>query len=64
MRGLRLALGLVGVFGLAATAMAEPKIYVGGGVGMYNLKIDGGGSSYTPPSEGTAELTLGSGAEV
>jgi len=63
MRGLRLALGLVGVFGLAAAAMAEPKIYVGGGVGMYNLKIDGGGSSYTPPdSTGTAELTLGSGA--
>jgi OmpA-OmpF porin, OOP family len=44
MRGLRIALGLVGVFGLTATAAAaeDAGFFVGGGVGQYNLKIDVG----------------------
>jgi OOP family OmpA-OmpF porin len=59
-----MALGLVGVFGLAATAAAEPAIYMGGGVGQYNIKIDGGGS-YTPPESvgTTAAASLGSGSD-
>lgn len=57
MRGLRMALGLVGVFGLSATAAADPAFFLGGGVGLYNIKIDG--SSYTPPAETTAEANLG-----
>jgi opacity protein-like surface antigen len=40
MRGLRMALGLVGAFGLSATAAADPAFYLGGGVGLYNIKID------------------------
>ena len=57
MRGLRMALGLVGVFGLSATAAADPAFFVGGGVGLYNIKIDG--NSYTPPEGATAEANLG-----
>ncbi len=58
MRGLRIALGLIGVFGLSATAAADPAFYVGGGVGQYNIKIDG--NNYTPPAESsTAEANLG-----
>jgi OmpA-OmpF porin, OOP family len=57
MRGLRMALGLVGVFGLSATAAADPAFFVGGGVGLYNIKIDG--NSYTPPAGATAEANLG-----
>ena len=57
MRGLRMALGLVGVFGLSATAAADPAFYVGGGVGLYNIKIDG--NSYTPPADSTAAASLG-----
>jgi len=45
MRGLRIALGLVGVFGLAATAAADQAIYVGGGVGMYDVTVDGPGGN-------------------
>ncbi len=46
MRGLRIALGLVGIFGLTTAAVAaEPGIYVGGGVGWYNVKIDNVGTS-------------------
>lgn len=52
MRGLRMALGLVGVFGLSATAAADPAFFVGGGVGLYNIKIDG--NSYTPPGSTTS----------
>jgi opacity protein-like surface antigen len=40
MRGLRIALGLVGVFGLTATAAAESAFYVGGGVGQYNAQVE------------------------
>ena len=41
MRGIRLAMGLVGVLGLAATASAaEQGFYVGGGVGLYNASLD------------------------
>jgi opacity protein-like surface antigen len=41
MRGLRIALGFVGVFGLAATAVAaEPGFYIGGGVGQYDAQVD------------------------
>jgi hypothetical protein len=57
MRGLRMALGLVGVFGLSATAAADPAIYLGGGVGQYHVKVDD--NSYTPPAGATAEATLG-----
>jgi OmpA-OmpF porin, OOP family len=44
MRGIRLTLGLMGIFALAGTANAEEGdagIYLGGGVGMYDVKIDG-----------------------
>jgi OOP family OmpA-OmpF porin len=51
MRGLRMALGLVGVFGLSATAAADPAFFLGGGVGLYNIKIDGSG--YTSPAGAT-----------
>ena len=41
MRGLRIALGLVGLFGLTATAVAaEPGFYIGGGVGQYDAQVD------------------------
>jgi opacity protein-like surface antigen len=41
MRGLRIALGLVGVLCVSATAVAaEPGFYVGGGVGLYNAQVD------------------------
>jgi opacity protein-like surface antigen len=41
MRGLRIALGLVGVFGLTATAAAaDSAFYVGGGVGLYNAQVE------------------------
>ena len=41
MRGLRIALGLIGVFGLTATAVAaESGFYVGGGVGQYNAQVE------------------------
>ena len=41
MRGLRIALGFVGVFGLTATAVAaEPGFYIGGGVGQYDAQVD------------------------
>ncbi len=40
MRGLRIALGLIGVFGLAANAAAESSFYVGGGVGLYNAQVE------------------------
>ncbi len=52
MRGLRMALGLVGVFGLSATAAADPAFFLGGGVGLYNIKIDG--TSYTRPGGTTS----------
>jgi len=64
MRGSRIVLGLIGVFGLSATVAADPAIYMGGGVGQYNLKIDGG-TSYSPPEalSSTAEASFGSGGE-
>jgi hypothetical protein len=42
MRGIRLAMGLVGVLGLAGTAAAadDSSFYVGGGVGLYNAQVD------------------------
>ena len=40
MRGLRIALGLIGVLGLAANATAETSFYVGGGVGQYNAQVE------------------------
>ena len=41
MRGLRIALGFVGVFGLTATAVAaEPGFYIGGGVGQYDAQVE------------------------
>ena len=41
MRGLRIALGFVGVLGLTATAVAaEPGFYIGGGVGQYDAQVD------------------------
>ncbi len=46
MRGIRIVMGLVGVFGLAANAAADPAWYVGGGVGQYNIKIDGNPSGF------------------
>jgi opacity protein-like surface antigen len=59
-----MALGLVGVFGLAAAAAADSGIYLGGGVGLYNVKIDGGGSYVPPESVGnTAAASLGSGGD-
>ena len=61
MRGIRMAMGLVGVLGLssqAAMAADLSGVYVGGGVGLYNLKID---NSYRPPEEDAviAEANLG-----
>ena len=56
MRGLRIALGFVGVLGLTATAVAaEPGFYVGGGVGQYDAQVDhplsdAGISCVFPPS--------------
>ena len=40
MRGIRLAMGLVAMLGLSATAAADTTFYAGGGVGYYNIKID------------------------
>ena len=40
MRGIRLAMGLVAMFGLSATAAADTTFYAGGGVGYYNIKVD------------------------
>jgi len=40
MRCIRLAMGLVGMLGLSATAAADMAFYVGGGVGYYNIKVD------------------------
>lgn len=51
MRGLRMALGLVGVFGLSATAAADPAFFVGGGVGLYDIKID---NVYQPPANSSS----------
>ena len=60
MRGIRIVLGLVGVFALATTAAADQSMYFGGGLGLYDLKIDGG-SSYSPPTAGVEQFSLGSG---
>ncbi len=46
MRGIRIVMGLVGVLGLATNAAADPALYVGGGVGIYSIKIDGNPSGF------------------
>ena len=40
MRGIRLAMGLVAMLGLSATAAADTTFYAGGGVGLYEVKVD------------------------
>lgn len=52
MRCIRIILGFVGVLGLSATAAADSAFYLGGGVGMYDLKIDSNnfGGAVLPPS--------------
>src|SRR3954467_2252394 len=42
MRCIRMAMGLVGVLGLSATAAAaeDSAFYVGGGVGLYNAQVE------------------------
>jgi len=52
MRGLRIALGLIGVLGIAANAAAESSFYVGGGVGLYNAQVESPVSAVAATSVG------------
>ncbi len=52
MRGLRIALGLIGVLGIAANAAAESSFYVGGGVGQYTAQVESPVSAVAATSVG------------